>query len=189
MRFMPTLRPGFANLWIMLAIYAALFLYFVYRMPGERRAWLFADPKLEIRGLKKFALRTGQFIAFMFILLACLTPLPSRTPGLALFGVLLYLAGILLVLTSLHSFGVSRSDGPVMDGPYRYSRNPQWIGLFLTMLGVATCGRSRLLVLLVVLIGLIYHIQILAEEKVCLTKYGATYEAYSKTVPRYLFVF
>lgn len=54
-------------------------------------------------------------------------------------------------------------------------------------LGPALSAQSWLLVLMVILVGWTYHIQILAEEDLCRAQYGATYEQYLKRVPRYLF--
>lgn len=188
MRMLPILRLGLANQWVFLVIYVLLLLYFVFRMPVEKREWLFADPKRAIHGLKKLTLRTGQFLAFIFIVLVLLTPLPRPPLGLALLGLSLYLAGTILVLTALHFFGKAPNDQPVLDGPYRFSRNPQWVGLFLVLLGLAISAYSWLLVILVVLVGVSYHIQILEEERVCRAKYGATYESYLQKVPRYLLI-
>jgi protein-S-isoprenylcysteine O-methyltransferase Ste14 len=82
--------------------------------------------------------------------------------------------------------GQAPNDQPVLAGPYRYSRNPQWVGLFLVLFGLALSAQSWLLILMVILFGPSYHIQILAEEDLCRAQYGTTYERYLETVPRYL---
>jgi hypothetical protein len=186
MQILPTLRFGLANQWLLLAAYLAGFGYFVFRLPKVKREWLFADPKHTIHGFKKLALRIGQLLTFGLIVVVCLTPLPDRPLGPALAGLILYATGTFLVLLSLHFFGQAPDDQPVLDGPYRFSRNPQWVGLFLVLLGLALSAKSWLLVMMVLIVGLIYHIQILAEEALCRAQYGASYEQYLKTVPRYL---
>lgn len=183
----PELRLDLANQWVLLVIYFVVFIIFVFRLTKDERKWLFEDPKQMIHGLKKLILRIGQLLAFIIIILICLTPLPSNLWGIELIGMILYLAGTVLVPLSLHYFRQSPNDQPVIDGPYRYSRNPQWVGLFLVLLGLAISSNSILLVILVVLVGLTYHIQILEEEKVCRAKYGTSYEEYIQDVPRYLF--
>jgi protein-S-isoprenylcysteine O-methyltransferase Ste14 len=100
----------------------------------------------------------------------------------------LYAIGVVTVAISLHYFGKAPSDQPVFDGPYRYSRNPQWVGLFLVLLGLAISANSILLVILVALVGFSYHIQILAEEGVCRKKFGPSYEDYLRKVPRYFLI-
>jgi protein-S-isoprenylcysteine O-methyltransferase Ste14 len=186
MRMMLILRLGLANQWILLVIYFFVFSYFVFRLPEEKREWLFADPKQMVHGLKKLTLRSGQIIAFAFIVLVSLTPLITQPLSIALIGLGLYVTGTFLVLVSIHFFGLAPNDQLVLDGPYRFSRNPQWVGLFFVLLGLAFNTRSWILVLMVALVGLIYHIQILEEEEVCRAKYGVTYERYLQKVPRYL---
>jgi protein-S-isoprenylcysteine O-methyltransferase Ste14 len=182
----PDLRLDLANQWVLLVIYFVVFIIFVLRLPKEKREWLFADPKQMIHGVKKLALRVGQLLAFTLIILLCLTPLPSNLGGLQLIGMILYLTGTILVPLSLHYFGKAPNDQPVLDGPYRYSRNPQWVGLFMVLLGLTISAESILLIILAILVGLTYHIQILGEEAVCRAKYGASYDEYLQTVPRYL---
>jgi protein-S-isoprenylcysteine O-methyltransferase Ste14 len=186
MRMLPTLTLRLDNQWLLLAVYLLFFLYFVFRLPKDRRTWLFADPKEAIHRPKKLVLRIGQLLAFGFIVLVCLTPLPTLPSGPAIIGLILYVTGMLLVLLSLHFFGQAPSNQPVLAGPYRFSRNPQWVGLFLVLFGLALSAQSWLLVLMVILVGGTYHIQILAEEELCRAQYGATYERYLRTVPRYL---
>jgi protein-S-isoprenylcysteine O-methyltransferase Ste14 len=183
---LPILRVDLANQWILLVVYLVLLLFSVFRLSGERRKWLFADPKDRIHGPKKAVLRVGQLLASILIALICLTPLPSKFQAVELVGMVLYAAGTVLVPISIYTFGHAPPDGPVVDGPYKYSRNPQWVGLVLVLLGLATSAHSTLLIGLVVLVAVAYHIQILAEEGLCRAKYGAPYERYLKTVPRYL---
>ena len=184
MQWFPNLRLGLANLWILLVVYFVAFLYFVFRLPKEKRDWLFADPKDRIHGFRKLILRIGQLLAFSIIVLVCLSPL-----GFALIGLVLYLVGTVLVLLSLHYFGQAPNDQPVFDGPYQFSRNPQWVGLFCVLLGLAISAHSWLLVIMVFLVGFAYHIQILGEEAECRAKYEASYESYLEKVPRYFFFF
>ena len=127
-----------------------------------------------------------QLLAFGCVVLVCLTPLPARPSAPAVVGLILYAIGTALVLLSIHFFGQAPNDQPVLEGPYRFSRNPQWVGLFLVLLGLAISAKSWLLVVIVLVIGLTYHIQILAEEELCRAQYGDTYERYLQTVPRYL---
>jgi protein-S-isoprenylcysteine O-methyltransferase Ste14 len=188
MKLLPDLRFDLANQWILLIVYFVVFLIFVFRLSKERREWLFADPKEMMFGWRKFALRFGQLLSFALIILVCLTPLPKVAQGFEVVGLVLYLAGTILVPLSLHYFGKAPEDQPMLEGPYRYSRNPQWVGLLLVLLGLAVSTGAILLILLVVLVALIYHIQIVGEERFCVDKFGATYEEYMKKVPRYLFL-
>ncbi len=123
----------------------------------------------------------------MAILVAfSLTPLWGAPIWLCVIGWLTFLAGTTLVVASIYYFGRGPSSQPVGEGPYRFSRNPQWVGLFLVFLGLAISGRSAILVLAVLVFGSVYHIQIVEEEGACRAKYGQPYEQYLRTVPRYV---
>jgi protein-S-isoprenylcysteine O-methyltransferase Ste14 len=184
---MPTMKLGLTNHWVFLIIYAVALMIFVFRLPKEKRDWLFADPKDTLSGPKKFVLRIGQFIMVIVIVLLSLTPILVQPNVIVFIGWILYGVGTLLVLISVQFFGRAPADRPALDGPYRFSRNPQGVGLFTVLLGLAFSSLSWVIVGMVILVGFIYHIQILGEEVACRAKYGVTYEQYLQTVPRYLF--
>jgi protein-S-isoprenylcysteine O-methyltransferase Ste14 len=88
-------------------------------------------------------------------------------------------------MNALYYFRKTPVGQPVVKGPYRMSRNPQWLGLFLVLLGSAIAVGIWLYIGLVVLVGIIYHKQILDEEKACIKKYGESYHEYMERIPRY----
>jgi protein-S-isoprenylcysteine O-methyltransferase Ste14 len=186
MQLLPTLQLGVANHWILLLLYAAALTLSALALPKERREWLFADQKQSIHGVELLLLRLGQVVAFAAIAVICLTPLFQAPPGLTLVGLGLYVAGMVMVVASVYYFGRAAAGQPAVDGPYRFSRNPQWVGLFFVLLGLAIMCASWLLIAAVGVIAVVYHIQIIEEEKACLAAYGGPYEDYLKTVPRYL---
>ena len=94
-----------------------------------------------------------------------------------------------MVIISLLYFNIATDDQPVTGGPYKFSRNPQWVGLFLLLLGSALTSASWLLLAIVLVVGAIYHIQILAEEQACLEMYEDSYLKYKEEVPRYFYFF
>ena len=184
---MPNLRLGLANYWVLLALYAAAVVLSISSLPRAKRGRLFEDPKQKICGAKKLALRLGQVVAFAFVVLISLTPLPLGIASSAIVGIAMFAAGTALVTTSIHYFGKAPPGQPALGGPYRISRNPQWVGLFLALLGLAISSAAWVFVLMVLVVGATYHIQIIGEEQLCLAKYGTSYEVYLHTVPRYLF--
>ena len=188
MEFFPTLRLAFADHWILLAIYAAALMLAVARLTGDKRAWLFADPKESLHGLQKVTLRLGQALAFAVIVLEAFSPLFQVPFYVSIIGLGFYLAGTAMVVVSIFYFGRASDGRPASDGPYNFSRNPQWVGLFSALLGIAISCGSWLLVIMVISVGAVYHIQILEEERACRAQYGQLYEEYCLRVPRYLFV-
>ena len=56
----------------------------------------------------------------------------------------------------------------------------------LGFLGVCVSTRSPVLAAILVVLLVLQHAMILAEERACTRKYGEAYVAYARTVPRYL---
>ena len=112
------------------------------------------------------------------------TPLKTNSP-IFLVGAGVYSIGFVSEISALYYFGSTPVGQPVVKGPYRISRNPQWIGLLLVLLGSAIATGIWLYIVMVVIVSIIYHIQILDEEKACLKKFGASYREYMERIPRY----
>jgi protein-S-isoprenylcysteine O-methyltransferase Ste14 len=70
-------------------------------------------------------------------------------------------------------------------GPYRWSRNPQYVGYFLFLLGFALndCSLWCLAALLAVATGL--HLLVLVEEEHLRRIFGEQYVEYCRKAPRY----
>ena len=81
-------------------------------------------------------------------------------------------------------------DAPVFltrEGPYQWVRNPMYIAGFLMISGEAILFHSLLLVGYMLLIGVVVHLfVVLYEEPSLRRRFGASYEAYLRTVPRWL---
>jgi protein-S-isoprenylcysteine O-methyltransferase Ste14 len=74
----------------------------------------------------------------------------------------------------------------VTAGPYRYSRNPQYVGALAALLGCAILCNSALALIAAPLLGLWFVLLPFAEEPWCREHLGAAYEEYSANVPRFL---
>lgn len=73
------------------------------------------------------------------------------------------------------------------SGPYRYVRNPLYLGSFLLGLGFTLMANRWLLLLAFVGLYLtVYRHGVLAEEKFLLDKFGHSYARYMKHVPRFI---
>jgi protein-S-isoprenylcysteine O-methyltransferase Ste14 len=185
MDLLPTFQLGFWNGWVPLAVYAVALAISVSLYSKPARVWLFNNPQdTSKRGLL-FLRLCGQAAMVAYIMMMLVTPLKIGASVFAL-GITVYAAGLMLVIYALDAFRKTPPGEPAVKGPYRISRNPQWVGLWLVLLGSAVAVGVWLYVGLIVVVGVIYHIQILQEEKVCIEKYGAGYRAYMNRVPRYL---
>jgi protein-S-isoprenylcysteine O-methyltransferase Ste14 len=89
-----------------------------------------------------------------------------------------YLLSSVVHDTELHT------DGVVADGPYRYLRNPLYLGVFLLALGIGL-GASRLGWTILVVGVVVFILRLITDEERQLSaSQGATYAAYRAAVPR-----
>ena len=152
-----------------------------YRPPGRTRAG----------GL------TGVLAAFFIPQLALQYAMPffrsPETPwhvvgyGLMLAGG----TGCLLACTTFRSperVVGTRIDELVTTGPYRYSRNPQYVLYIVFLAGYAFTGSSWMVCIGLALFLAVIHFTILIEEAHLQRVFGDAYAAYTRQVPRYLLV-
>jgi len=77
-----------------------------------------------------------------------------------------------------------RGDAVVADGPYRYMRNPLYLGTMFNTLALSILMSATGAVFTIVAIALFQVRLILAEERFLTGKLGAPYVEYAKRVPR-----
>ncbi len=77
-------------------------------------------------------------------------------------------------------------DGFVSSGPYRFSRNPQYVGHIAFFIGVSVIANSLLLWITHLLLALLFVLAPLAEEPWLEEQYGDAYREYRKSVRRFL---
>jgi protein-S-isoprenylcysteine O-methyltransferase Ste14 len=109
-------------------------------------------------------------------------------------GALLCLAGLLLMLLSLVSFGKSfrvgidpdNPDKLVTNGIFAFSRNPIYVGFWFVLLGQFLLFSNWVLLIYLVAATWLFHRQVLREEEYLRTHYGQQYAEYCDRVRRYL---
>jgi len=188
MELLPTLLIGLFNGWIPLVIYFIGLILSVLLYSKDSRNWLFNNPK-DMKNKLIVSIRLfGQIAMLALIILLLFTPLKINNIVL-LIGAIIFSIGFIMEMTALYNFRITAVGEPVVKGPYRFSRNPQWVGLFLVLLGSIIAVGIWLYLVILVTVGIIYHIQILDEEKACLNKYEDSYRNYMKRIPRYILFF
>lgn len=110
-------------------------------------------------------------------------------------GPALIATSLILLLSALRSFRAARTNPKpwkpttalVIEGPYRITRNPMYVGFTLSYLAIALWVNSAwpLLVLPVVLPVMQWGV-IRREERYLERKFGAAYRDYMRTVRRWL---
>ena len=107
-----------------------------------------------------------------------------------LLGIPLALLGGLLAIWGVATIGRKNSsglrDGFVASGPYRFTRNPQYLGDNVLFLGLGIIANSELLWVTHALLALVFIITPLSEEVWLKKQYGEDYERYRRDTPRFL---
>jgi protein-S-isoprenylcysteine O-methyltransferase Ste14 len=131
-------------------------------------------------------------------LAARLSALAPGTIGIVTTFNLLLVAGILCALaaallrtwgsaylgTSIVQAPAMHGDGVVAAGPYRYLRNPLYLGIFLHTFALALLMPPSGAIFCILAIGLFQLRLIAGEESFLTAKLGAPYLAYCAKVPR-----
>ncbi len=104
-------------------------------------------------------------------------------------GVPLVLVGLLLLGWGAYTLGVKRSLGVagefVATGPYRFTRNPQYLGDVLLFFGMMVISNSFRVVAGLALLTLALLLMPLAEEPWLEEMYSESYRKYRMTTPRF----
>ncbi len=104
-------------------------------------------------------------------------------------------AGVAILLSAFSVFRRTdqhpdpRKPTPVIarDGPYRFTRNPMYLGLSLLQAGIGLAlGNAWILVLLVPVVIVIHNGAILPEERYLEEKFGDEYTSFKASVRRWI---
>lgn len=115
--------------------------------------------------------------------------LPMGAAARAVIGLPLLASGIALAGWAVGSAGevdVDRSEGLVTEGAYRVTRNPMYVGWVIAVLGVAVLTRSAWLALTLAVAARALHRDVLTEERLLSERFGAVFDDYRASTPRYL---
>lgn len=146
--------------------------------------------------------KRGKLTLFGLLLLCLMLFVPNLAihyvfdyalPATALdyFGAMLALAGLMLCLTGIGSF---RSLAKVLcldtgklalTGLYRWSRNPQYVGWILFLLGFALNDWSWGCLVALLIESVSLHLLVLIEEAHLRRVFGEPYIEFCRKVPRY----
>jgi protein-S-isoprenylcysteine O-methyltransferase Ste14 len=104
-------------------------------------------------------------------------------------GVPLLGLGILLIAWAFRALSVPATLGLpgafIRDGPYRFSRNPQYLGTCLYLAALVVLSGSHVAAIGCLAVGLWFMATPFVEEPWLVARYGADYEAYRRAVPRF----
>lgn len=120
----------------------------------------------------------------------------SLPSAVVVFGFIFMLAGAALAISCIATFVIRGRGTPalfdpprrfVAIGPYRYVRNPMYLGGFALLIGLALSLRSVSILLMTALLMPLCHLLVaLHEEPSLKRKFGEPYKTYLTTVRRWL---
>jgi protein-S-isoprenylcysteine O-methyltransferase Ste14 len=116
--------------------------------------------------------------------------------GVGILGIALMIGGGALGLACVGTFIVRGKGTPapfdaptefVAAGPYRYVRNPMYVGGLVLLAGFGLVERSISILLMALVLFLVVHLLVVFYEEPTLRKsFGASYEEYCRTTRRWL---
>lgn len=119
--------------------------------------------------------------------------LPAAIPA-ALLGGLTFLAGLSLAAWAIAAFRAAGtrvetyrpSSAIVAHGPYRFTRNPIYMGMFLALAGMAIAFNTLWLLATLLIFFVVIRFGVVAREEAYLErKFGDSYRAYKTRVRRW----
>ncbi len=129
------------------------------------------------RSLMRWRVPLGFALAVIYALRARPT-WPSLAAGL-------FIAALGLLMRALASGHIQKNQALAITGPYRYTRNPLYLGSLGLALGFVLAARDWLMALLALaMLAGVYLPVIRAEEAYLSQRFGADFDQYCRQTPR-----
>ena len=182
MNFFPELKFSLLSGVIPFVIYLTIFLITIYLFPRENRKRLYDRSNWT----KKQIIYTiiSKIITLLIIILILFSLLTQKI-YLIIIGSIVFVIGAIIMVNAIITFCKTPLNKPVNKGIYKYSRNPQMVGIWTIFVSIGILTNSISLILLIALHILFANEFIKAEEESCIKKYGNEYMEYLKKIPRY----
>lgn len=104
-------------------------------------------------------------------------------------GVPLLVLGVVLIAWAFRTLSIPTTLGLpgafIRGGPYRFSRNPQYLGTCIYLTALVVLSGSHVAAIGCLAVGLWFVATPFIEEPWLAERYGAEYEAYRRAVPRF----
>ena len=183
MSYLPTIQLGFLNAWLFIVPY--LFVtYGLTFLVVDRNAALFAWP--EYTDTEKRVMPISMSVLLLLIIYSIFLPLKLGTIWFYI-GLVIYLLGMLFVLFATFGFSSTSTDKPVTIWVFRYSRNSMYFGFFLIYVGTGIATASWLVIVFALIIAVLQNsFMIPPEERMCLKKFGKSYQMYMDKTPKWI---
>lgn len=129
-----------------------------------------------------FAAKSRVVASWLLALGACWLARPTAESMAA--GVPISLVG--LALRAWAAGHLSKNERLATSGPYRYVRNPLYIGSLLAAIGLGVCSFDPLVLAAIAAVFLMWFLPVVGEEESHLREILPEYRAYESRVPRFV---
>jgi protein-S-isoprenylcysteine O-methyltransferase Ste14 len=183
MSLTPAFEIGFWNAWVcMIWVIVLPFLsgFIVKEKKVSKKLRTSAPMKYE----KIFNVISMGAIIFGFIY-SLFLPLKVNTIWFYI-GLSLFLCGLIIDLAVLYIIRNADIDKPFTKGPYKYSRHPIYVALFLIIVSIGIMSLSWVFLFILIIVTTHLLIAVPAEEQYCLKTYGKEYRDYMGKTARWL---
>jgi len=116
-----------------------------------------------------------------FVLLAAFLWLSAPSMESLPVGVAVSLCG--LALRAWAAGHLEKNERLIDSGPYRFTRNPLYLGTFIAAVGLAVAGRSWVVGFISMAVFALVYLPVMEAEEQHLRKLFASYAAYADAVP------
>jgi len=186
MELIPALKLGWLNGWILLVLEFSIQGFLLLVFPKDVVARLFDRSGWSVK--QRIFLVAGKVFSLACLALIIFTPLKINS-SIFIVGLILYAIGLSGLVIAMLNFKDTPLGQPVTKGVYKISRHPQNVAIFIFILGICVAIGSWAALFMLVMSKLLQHFSILAEEEVCLKRYGESYRTFMERVPRYFLFF
>jgi protein-S-isoprenylcysteine O-methyltransferase Ste14 len=172
----------FTNLWVFYVL-AYVIAFPLRQRANVKRGEPIEDPEM----LMQHKLLLAVMLLWLFGGLAISLFVPLRSGIMFYIGLAFYIIGLTIVAAALIALG---EPGLVRGSVYRYSRNPNYVGMIFLIFGLMLMGWSTSLgsILFTIYFFLtipFFHWTILTEEAFLSAKFGDSYRDYLNSTARY----
>ena len=182
MSLIPAFEIGVWNAWIFIFPYLLINLGLPFLIGNKGAAQFIWPPynkkERKLRGINMVTF-FGPWIYSVFL------PLKLGTAWFYA-GLFIYLLGMIFVTVATLNFATTPLDKPVTKGVFRISRNPMTLGGFLALVGIGIVCASWILLLCAMVFIVLQQTLVIAEERMCLEKFGNAYQEYMNRTPKWI---
>jgi len=175
---------GVWNAWVLV-----LFYFFVSILP-----LFFKRKQRDLAGIspvnveKNVYARVNYWISFILFILVFIVSvfIPMRVYSFWFYpGMVLYVVGMFFIVFAIHSWVITPEGDLITGGIYRFSRNPMYVSMFFTHVGIGLVCVSWVFMLLTLVYIVVTMILVGYEEDFCRKRYGKSFDRYLAMAPRW----